>query len=363
MGMPSNGDVNLNLMEYDYTNYVWGVSAEASTPTKQIHTNPLSVTAPTLLVLAATATEQLTKTDGTKVNRIKVSWTASADVFSVGYEIQYKLSTDTNYTEHARSTSNTEVVTWIEGITSGVQYDVRVRAYNGIGVVSAWLSGNVTGTGVLAIGIDSNLIGADDYLSKTFFYRNRFESLDGLYSVGATIDINAGFLVLSATNGNNALARKIVISVSPTLSFSKSWKVKTDVTITSGLGQYLGTTSGAPGYEVKNRYVDEWIGMYFLWNAGTSKIDIYLYSSSGTSLATLITSIADTGLLIAIEYVFTPGVSLVGSVTISGVTYTATHTTNIPTTSLFGSTMDFKLVGTNAIAVTAKTGDYSALQE
>jgi hypothetical protein len=363
MGMPSNGDVNLNLMEYDYTNYQWGVSAESSTPTKQIHANPLSVTAPTSLVLAAGTTEQLTKTDGTAVNRIKVSWTASADVFSVGYEVQYKLSTDTNYTEIARSTSNTEVVAWIEGITSGVQYDVRVRAYNGIGVVSAWLSGNVTGTGVMAVGDESNLIGTDDYLSDTFFYRNRCETLDGLSITGAvTIDTTAGTIVITAPQFNSGQANKVVVDSTPPLSWGRPWKFRTDFTITTGTGQYGSTTSahqGGVGSTDKFGYVVK-------WNGGTAKLDIYARSVSGASTTdTLITSINDTGIKVDVRGVFTPGVNVVITLTIASVEYSATITTNLPTTGsgAVQHPMTNLAIGTNAIAFIVTRSNYVVSQQ
>jgi len=335
MGMPSNGDVNLNLMEYDYTNYQWGVSAEASTPTKQIHTNPLSVTAPTSLVLAAGTTEQLTKADGTAVNRIKVSWTASADVFSVGYEVQYKLSTDTNYTEIARSTSNTEVVAWIEGITSGVQYDVRVRAYNGIGVVSAWLSGNVNGTGVLAIGYGASLAGAVDFNSSTYVYYTTFDAAEPANYEYATFNNGVALVGDGAPVGSSAFIRKgATVSMAGTLTFSAyNWKMKSAFAITSGYGQYMKSAAGDPtsGVLCGAGFADTGFGVGFKWNTGTSQIDVYAMSrNSGSLSSTLITSIADTGVFIIVTAEWSYNTSVLVTLNIGGTLYTATVTTSKP---------------------------------
>jgi len=354
MSLKEDGDVNLSLAEYVATDFMWSVQAEAAIPAKTTLTNPLSVTAPTGLTLAATATEQLTKADGTKVNRIKVTWTASADAFAIGYEIQYKLSSDTNYTEIARVTSRTEVEAWIEGITSGVQYDVRIRAYNAIGVTSSWATGNTNGTGVNAIGHESNLVGSDDYLSETFFYHNRFESLDGYSSSGATLNTN-GYVTISSTT--NANVTKLFTNQKPAFAWANLWRFKSVFRIPSGEGAQLSNTLGLGLLIGVGEYSYSFFGLNLHWVTTSSLIRILARTTNDPSTTTsVIVDIADTGLLIDVTCVLTPGVNMVTTLVVSGTTYTNTITSNLPAQVPFELTtptvMQARLIGNKALAST-----------
>lgn len=240
-------------------------------------------------------------------------------------------------------------------------YDFMIKAVNLTGEESV----NVTSNSLVAapsVSVDSNLIGADDYLAATFFYHNRFETLDGLSYVGAlSIETGNGLLVLSATSGNAVLATKYISSNNPLLSLSKKWKIKTDFTINSGTGQYGSTTVGAIFGRVgisANQF-----GCVVKWNAGTSKLDIFgITVRLGVTTLLLITSINDTGIKVDIECVLTPSVDMAITVTIGSVKYSGTITTNLPTVDT-KTVMEIGSTGTNAIAVVSKVSDFISSQE
>ena len=91
------------------------------------------MTAPTSLTLASGSAQNLTTNNtgylssDSVIVRIKASWTASTDPFVNEYIVQFKLSTDSDFTT-AGITNDTEF--FIQGVLTGSNYDVRVAARN-----------------------------------------------------------------------------------------------------------------------------------------------------------------------------------------------------------------------------------------
>ncbi len=109
------------------------LTAVADTPNQ-------TVIPPTVLVLSSGDSDLLKALDGTIISRINVSWTASIDQNIGGYEVEYKLTSATNYTP-ASNTVNLEITQiFISPVQDGISYDIRVRAINNISVRSSWLS-------------------------------------------------------------------------------------------------------------------------------------------------------------------------------------------------------------------------------
>jgi len=78
--------------------------------------------------------------DGSTAGYILVEWDASPDAFVSFYEVQHKISTDSQY-----SGSTTTLTSHIIAPTiSSTIYDVRVRGVSGIGVKSEWVEATVT---------------------------------------------------------------------------------------------------------------------------------------------------------------------------------------------------------------------------
>lgn len=106
------------------------------------------LTPPTGMGLATGTAELLTMRDGTLAARIKVTWIASVDGRTRGYEIQFKKSADAIWTDIAPVAGINITTAWIIGAEDGNNYDVRIRAGDGLRSVSVF----VTVTNFLVIG-------------------------------------------------------------------------------------------------------------------------------------------------------------------------------------------------------------------
>jgi hypothetical protein len=138
---------------------------------------------------------------------------------------------------------------------------------------------------------------------------------------------------------------KVIQNAVPALTFTESWRFKTSLSINSGTGQYLSTTNGFRA-RVGSTYS---FGIVCKWNS--PNIDIYAFSyKNGTTTESLLTSIADTGLSVKSECSFTPATNVICSVTVSGTTYSATITTNLPE---YGGLDLIRVMDLNAVGVHA----------
>lgn len=98
------------------------------------------LTAPTNMGLASGTTELLVQSDGTIVPRVKVTWTSSVDARTVGYEIQFKQSSETIWSSIPPVLDAASNTAWISGVTDAVDHDVRIRAAGGTREVSDWVT-------------------------------------------------------------------------------------------------------------------------------------------------------------------------------------------------------------------------------
>ena len=133
VSLSGEGSLNFTATEHNSNDYVLdGHAAAAAKPTINLP-NPLLVAAPTNLTLTSGSAQNLTTNSGGYVAsnstlvRIKASWTASTDVFTTEYIVQFKLSSDSTFTT-AGITNDTEF--FIQNVLTGSNYDVRVAARN-----------------------------------------------------------------------------------------------------------------------------------------------------------------------------------------------------------------------------------------
>lgn len=104
--------------------------------------DPLLVFPPANVVLASGTAQLDIRLDGTIFSRIKVSWDAVLDEFVISggqLEIQYKKTADANY-QPLGFVAGSETFAFILDVRDGVAYDVRIRAVNSIGAVSAFIT-------------------------------------------------------------------------------------------------------------------------------------------------------------------------------------------------------------------------------
>ena len=131
-----DGSVGITAIEHQPSTYaIAAKSADITRPSIALP-NPQQVIAPTNVTCASGAAQNLTGTDTTgyfntpslsTVRRIKVSWTASTDVFVSEYIVQFKLDAASDFTT-AGTTSGTTF--FIAPVTLAAVYDVRVAARN-----------------------------------------------------------------------------------------------------------------------------------------------------------------------------------------------------------------------------------------
>ena len=71
---------------------------------------------------------------------VEAAWTLTANLSQI--QLEFKLSTDTNYTEQLMSGHNRRFT--IRGLTAGQTYNFRVKSINSVGTSSSYATANIT---------------------------------------------------------------------------------------------------------------------------------------------------------------------------------------------------------------------------
>ena len=188
MGMTFNEDftIGLSLVEYQASHYTWATKTQVSSTPSTNLPNPFTIQPPASVTLSDQLIEY---NDGTVIVALDVSIGASPDSFIDFYQVEYKLSTDSNFIIYAQGSGlNHRVLNVIDQST----YDVRVKAVNTLGVSSTYVSAQRTIVGAIAppsdvTGLSCNILGQEAHLSweqisdlDLAFYNLRFsEATDG----------------------------------------------------------------------------------------------------------------------------------------------------------------------------------------
>ena len=218
MSLSINADstVNLGLEEHQDNFYTWEEKGEAPTIPDTDLPNPFSVSAPA----SVTLDDQLIEySDGVVITALDVTIGASPDSFVDYYQVEYKLSTDATYQVSGQVKGlNHRILNVIDGLT----YNVRVKAFNTLGVQSTYTSASRTIVGGIAPPSDvedfaCNIIGGDAHLSWS-----QITDLDLAY-----YQIRYSTLTTGATWGNSvSLVEKVA-------------RPATSVTVPARVGSYL----------------------------------------------------------------------------------------------------------------------------
>ena len=178
--------IGLGLIEHQDSHYTWASKSQVvSTPSTNLP-NPFTIQPPASVTLSDTLIEY---NDGTVIVALDVSIGASTDSFVDYYQVEYKLSTDSNFIIYAQGKGlNHRVLNVIDQQT----YDVRVKAVNTLGVSSSYVSASRTIVGAIdppsdVEDLSCNITGNDAHLSWTqisdldlAFYQIRFsDKTDG----------------------------------------------------------------------------------------------------------------------------------------------------------------------------------------
>jgi hypothetical protein len=186
ISLNSNFTVGLSLTEHQDSWYTYTAKSEVADIPNTTFPNPYSVTAPTSVTLSDTLVEY---NDGTVIVALDITIGASADQFVSFYQVEYKLSTDSDYIIYAQGSGLTHRVL---NVIDQKIYDVRVKAVNALGVSSSYTSAQRTIVGAIEPPSDvedfsCNIVGQEAHLSWTqipdldlAYYNLRFsEEIDG----------------------------------------------------------------------------------------------------------------------------------------------------------------------------------------
>ena len=188
IGITFNQDltVGLSLVEYQASHYTWATKTQATTVPATNLPNPFTIQPPASVTLDDTLVEY---NDGTVIVALDVSIGASPDKFIDYYQVEYKLSTDSDFIIYAQGSGLNHRVL---NVVDQKVYDVRVKAVNNLGVSSTYVSAQRTIVGAIEPPSDindfsCNIVGTNAHLSWTqipdldlAFYQIRFsEETDG----------------------------------------------------------------------------------------------------------------------------------------------------------------------------------------
>jgi len=185
MGLAINSDstVDLQLIEHQDNFYTWSSKAQAPTIADTTLPNPNNVSAPA----SVTLDDQLIQySDGVVITALDVTIGASPDSFVDYYQVEYKLSTDTDYIIFGQGKG---LVHRILNVIDDQTYNVRVKAFNTLGASSTYTSASrlIVGGTLPPANVEDfscNIIGRDAHLSWTqipdldlAYYAIRFSTL------------------------------------------------------------------------------------------------------------------------------------------------------------------------------------------
>jgi hypothetical protein len=168
LGITFNEDftVGLSLVEHQDSHYTWATKTQATATPSTNLPNPFTIQPPASVTLDDTLIEY---NDGTVIVALDVLIGASPDSFVDYYQVEYKLSTDSDYIIYAQGSGlNHRVLNVIDQSV----YDVRVKAVNSFGVSSSYVTAQRTIIGAIAPPSDiedfsCNIVGQEAHLGWT----------------------------------------------------------------------------------------------------------------------------------------------------------------------------------------------------
>ena len=149
-GMQVNADltVELQLTEYQASYYTFATQAQAATIPDTTLPNPFSVVAPA----SVTLTDELIEySDGIVITRLNVAIGASTDKFVQYYQVETKKTSESDYKIIAKGT---ELNYHQLNVVDDIEYSVRVKAINSMGISSGYTTATRTIIGATDIPSD-----------------------------------------------------------------------------------------------------------------------------------------------------------------------------------------------------------------
>jgi hypothetical protein len=155
--------MGLSLIEHSDSFYTWSSKSQQATVPTTVLPNPFSVQPPASVTLDDTLIEY----NQTPLIALDITIGASTDSFVDYYQVEYKLSTDSDYIIYAQGSGLNHRVLNVK--EQGI-YDVRVKAVNTLGVSSSYVTAQHTVVGSTEPPSDvtdfsCNIIGSEAHLN------------------------------------------------------------------------------------------------------------------------------------------------------------------------------------------------------
>ena len=151
-GMQINSDLTteLQLTEYQASHYTFTTQSQAATIPDTTLPNPYSVIVPA----SVTLTDELIEySDGVVLTRLNIAVGASTDKFRQYYQVETKQTSESDYKVLTKGVS--AVLNYQQlNVVDGVEYSVRVKCVNSLGVSSAYATATRTIIGATEIPAD-----------------------------------------------------------------------------------------------------------------------------------------------------------------------------------------------------------------
>ena len=185
IGITFNEDftIGLNLVIHQDAHYTWATKTQVTATPSTTLPNPFVIQPPASVTLDD---ELIEYNDGTVIVALNVTIGVSTDKFVDYYQVEYKLSTDSDYIIYAQGSGlNHRVLNVIDQKI----YNVRVKAVNGLGVSSTYVTATRTIIGAIEPPADvedfsCNILGQEAHLSWTqisdldlAYYQIRYSSV------------------------------------------------------------------------------------------------------------------------------------------------------------------------------------------
>jgi hypothetical protein len=168
LSMTFNEDftIGLNLVQHEDSHYTWASKTVATSTPNTTLPNPYVIQPPATVTLDD---ELIEYNDGTVIVALNVTIGASPDSFVDYYQVEYKLSTDSDFIIYAQGSGlNHRVLNVIDQKI----YNVRVKAVNSFGVSSTYVTATRTIIGAIeppqdVTDFSCNILGQEAHLGWT----------------------------------------------------------------------------------------------------------------------------------------------------------------------------------------------------
>ena len=310
LAINSDSTVTLGIEEHQDEFYDYENKLEAPEIADTTLPNPFSVSAPASVTLSDQLIEY---SDGVVITALDVTIGASPDNFVDFYQVEYKLSTEATYQVSGQVKGlNHRILNVVDGLI----YNVRVKAFNTLGVQSSYTSATRTIIGGIAPPADvedfaCNIIGGDAHLSWTqiadldlAYYQIRYSTQTSGASwansvslvekvarpaTSVTVPARVGSYLIKAVDKNGNLSSNETIiatnistignfnavatqTESPTFSGTKTNTIVSDGTLRLDSSELFDSATG--NFDSGTSFFDSGVTSFDLYSSGT-----YLFAS------------------------------------------------------------------------------------